>query len=61
MSIRVLSFSQQKTRNPALGHNGTSMPETTRFDGPSPLKDPSGQNKLAANSHTPLPNPGFSN
>ena len=36
------------------------MPETEKFDGPSGINTPGGENNFAANSKTSLPKPGFS-
>lgn len=42
-----------------FGKESNSMPLSEKFDGPSSLKVPSGENSFAANSDMPLHYPGF--
>lgn len=45
--------------NPALTTSKQAMPEDDKYDGPAGLEVSAEGDKLAANSHLPLPKPGF--
>ena len=40
--------------------NKQAMPEAGKFDGPSGINTPGGENNFAAHSNTPMANPGSS-
>lgn len=53
-------ISQSEFGSQSMSASKQAMPETTKFDGPSGITTPAGENKFAANSNSSLPKPGFS-
>jgi hypothetical protein len=50
----MLSEAQQ-----SITSSKQAMPENDKYDGPSGIKQSTGQNNFAANANTSLPKPGF--
>jgi hypothetical protein len=53
-------ISQTEFSSQAMTASKQAMPEKDKFDGPSGISTPGGENKFAANATTPLAKPGFS-
>jgi hypothetical protein len=53
-----LSSSQFSSNQQSMTKMG-AMPLDSKYDGPSPIKQPSFQNNMAPNANVPLAKPGF--
>lgn len=53
-------ISQPQFGSQSMTANKQAMPEADKFDGPSGISTPGGENNFAAHSNMPLPKPGFS-
>jgi hypothetical protein len=53
-------LSEVQFSNQSMSLSKQAMPEKVKYEGPSSLRITGSENSFAANAHTPLAKPGFS-